>query len=114
MQNLVVSLALALAALFALPITPAQAMNNRSWVASFGSGSACTRAAPCADFSTALGQTVAGGEINCVDQGEFSGGSALTIGQSVTIDCEGVQGRFGVTFSVSPVIIVQASATDVV
>src|SRR5258708_3351499 len=38
MHRLVLSLALTLATLPALPITPAQALNARSWVASFGSG----------------------------------------------------------------------------
>jgi hypothetical protein len=118
MHKLALSLALLLAALFALPSTPAQAQNTRSWVASFGSDSNnCGRAAPCATFAGALGQTPAGGEINCIDQGDFStgGNSPLVINKSITIDCEGVQGRFGTVFTdASGRIEVNASATDVV
>jgi hypothetical protein len=115
MQKLVLSFALALTTLFALPITPAQALNQRSWVASFGSGSACSRASPCANFETALGVTVAGGEVNCVDQGDFAnGGAQLVINKSITIDCEGVQGNFGFTESGAIAIFVSPGSTDVV
>src|SRR2546425_10197941 len=69
-----------------LQAAPVEAANFRSWVASFGSGAACTRALPCADFNTAYGQTVAGGVINCVDSGEY--GSVL-INHALTIDCTG-------------------------
>jgi hypothetical protein len=118
MQRNVLSLALLVAllpmTLFALPSTPAEAQNARSWVSSTGSGSTCTRVSPCADFATALGQTSAGGEINCVDQGDFgSGANRLTITKSITIDCEGVQGRFG-SYDSSGAIVVIASPTDVV
>jgi hypothetical protein len=113
MPKLVMSLALTLTTLFALPATPAQALNNRSWVSSTGSGTNCTRAAPCADFQTALGQTNAHGEINCVDQGDFGGGTFLLITKSITIDCEGVQGRFGGA-SAGTAIGVNASSADVV
>jgi hypothetical protein len=106
MNKLALSLACLVTALFALPITPAQAANARSWVSSTGSGSACTRAAPCADFATALLQTNAGGEINCVDQGDFgSGASQLFINQSITIDCEGVQGRVGYTGGSTAIVV---------
>jgi hypothetical protein len=114
MHKLVLLFALLLTTLFALPITPAQAQNQRSWVASYGSGSTCSRAAPCADFATALGQTNAGGEINCVDQGDFgSGGAQLQITKSITIDCEGVQGRFGYIGG-GAAIAVNVAATDAV
>ncbi|MBV9704239.1 MAG: hypothetical protein JO163_16030 [Methylobacteriaceae bacterium] len=93
---------------------PAQAGNMRSWVASYGGGSTCTRSAPCATFAAAVAQTVSGGEINCVDQGDFSGGNPLTIDQSLTIDCQGVQARFGIAISSFPAIIINAGATDVV
>jgi hypothetical protein len=108
MPKLVLSLAL----LLALPPSPAQAQNNRSWVASFGSdGNPCTRASPCASFAEAVLQTNAGGEVNCVDQGDFFASLQLTITKTMTIDCEGVQGRMSNT-SVSTLIIVQAGASD--
>jgi hypothetical protein len=113
MPKLVLSLALALATLLALPTTPAQAQNDRSWVSSTGGGSACSRAAPCADFPTAIGQTNAGGEINCVDQGEYGGGATLSIVKSLTIDCQGVQARI-TTPSLSPAVGISVAPTDVV
>src|SRR5262245_26381896 len=54
-----------------LHAAPAQATNVRSWVASNGSGSSCTRLAPCANFSTAATQTDPGGVISCVDAGDY-------------------------------------------
>jgi hypothetical protein len=115
MHRFVLSLALMLATLFSLPITPAQALNARSWVASNGGGSACTRAAPCATFDAALSATNAGGEINCVDQADFANGSSvLVISHSITIDCEDVQGHFGFTGVGAAAIAVEATSTDVV
>ena len=97
---------------FALPQT-ASAQNARSWVASYGSDSnTCTRTSPCASFAGALSKTNAGGEINCVDQGDFGGTS---IAKAITIDCEGVQGRVGgLTASGAFAVSVQAAETDVV
>ena len=85
-----------LAAAYALaPLKTAQAALIEAWVASFGSDSnPCTRSQPCATFVRALAQTSPGGEITCVDQGDFSTGNSLLISQAITIDCEGVQGRF--------------------
>src|SRR5262245_44090938 len=76
------------AALFAwlLPDIPAEAA-PRTWVASNGTDAgACTRAAPCATFAFAFGVTDAGGEINCVDSGQYGG---VSFSKSVTIDCGG-------------------------
>jgi hypothetical protein len=56
----------------------------RTWVSSTGSGTTCSRAAPCSNFTTALTATDVGGEINCVDAGEFG---SVIINKSVTIDC---------------------------
>ena len=108
--------AIFLASLLALPISLAHAQNARSWVASAPSGGSdanpCTLAQPCATFSHALTQTNAGGEINCVNDGEFGG--QIMIKKSVTIDCEGVQaGITGPGFN-SFAVEVLAAATDVV
>ena len=70
-----------------LPAPPAQALDLKTFVASFGnSGAACTRADPCLDFDRAVSQTADGGEVNCLDSGPVGGG---TITRSVTIDCGG-------------------------
>jgi hypothetical protein len=102
---------------FALPLTilgtilvpllhagPAQALNNKSWVSSTGSGSTCTRALPCANFQVAHDQTNAGGEIGVVDSGEYG---LLVINRAISIVAEGVDativssgaGSAAITFS---------------
>ena len=102
---------------FALPLTilgtilvplfdaaPAQALNNKSWVSSTGSGSTCTRALPCGNFQTAHDQTNAGGEIGVVDSGEYG---LLVINRAISIVAEGVDativsagaGSAAITFS---------------
>jgi hypothetical protein len=72
--------------------SPAQAQFARTWVSSTGGGFACTRAAPCANFQFAHDNTIAGGEINCVDADDFTHFAALTISKSITIDCGGTFG----------------------
>jgi hypothetical protein len=100
---------------FGLPIGmsfPAQALSNRTWVSGFGTDSgACTRAAPCATFQFAHDQTNPGGEINCVDSGNYGG---LTIAKSITIACEA--GTAGVLVGIygSTGINISAALTDVV
>jgi hypothetical protein len=69
---------------------PADAQNLRSWVSHNGNNAnPCTSTAPCATFSFALSQTVAGGSINCLDAGDFG---AVTITKSITVDCLGTVG----------------------
>jgi hypothetical protein len=80
---------------------PAQALNLRSWVSGTGSGTDCSRTAPCATFQIAHDATTAGGEINCVDAGDFTAifstplvitSTPLVITKSITIDCGGTLG----------------------
>jgi len=66
---------------------PAEAAAFRTWVASNGNDSnPCSRAQPCATFPGAQAKTDAGGEINCVDAGDFGG---INISKPLTIDCAG-------------------------
>ena len=51
------------------------------------SNTACSFTAPCQTFQHALAETSSGGEINCLTPGGFG---ALSISQSVTINCEAV------------------------
>jgi hypothetical protein len=77
--NLVALCVLSLGATIAV-----QAQNSRSWVASTGSdANNCLRATPCATFQGALAKTLAGGEINAVDEGGFG---PVTINKAITID----------------------------
>jgi hypothetical protein len=72
----------------ALACTPAYAI-PRTFVSGTGAGAACTRAAPCATFQAAHDATDSGGEVNCLDAGEFG---RVTVTKSITIDCTGVLG----------------------
>ncbi|MBV9636400.1 MAG: hypothetical protein JOZ40_17400 [Methylobacteriaceae bacterium] len=113
MQRIAISLAL-LGALLTFNLSEARAQNARSWVASTGSDSnSCTRSQPCATFTGAYNKTQAGGEINCADQGDFSGAS-LIIMQSVIIDCEGVQGRTTAASTITGITIVGGTNAPVV
>src|SRR6266540_108875 len=63
----------------------AHALVSRAWVASNGSdANPCTRASPCAHFQAAHNNLVPGGEINCVDNGNFA---SVLITKTITIDC---------------------------
>jgi len=89
MPRLAFSLARAGAVLaFVLAAGSAHAVTliDHSWVSSTGSGSTCSRAAPCADFATAFAATNVGGVISVVDSGDY--GSGLVINHSITIRAE--------------------------
>jgi hypothetical protein len=90
----------------------AYALNDHSWVSSTGSGTACTRDAPCADFSTAQDATNAGGVVTVLDQ--FQQCCILYIAKSLTIRAEGVEA--GATFMPTQVFLINinAGATDVI
>src|SRR5258708_5834484 len=67
---------------------PVHAQNNFSFVSGTGSdGNTCGRTTPCASFATALLNTRIGGEIRCLDAGNFG---FVNIHQSITIDCHDV------------------------
>jgi hypothetical protein len=89
-----------------LCVAPAQAQNARSWV-SGGVGNdsnPCTRTSPCLTFAGALANgVVSGGEIDCLDPGDFdiTTGETLTITETVTIDCGANRGYFRNTAAVA-------------
>jgi hypothetical protein len=60
----------------------ARAQASITWLSGTGSGTACTRAAPCASLGAAYAATAAGGEIDILDGGAF--GNAV-IQKSLTI-----------------------------
>ena len=94
---------------------PARAQNVTSWVASGGNNSnPCTRSQPCLTFETAIVKTNAGGQVSCIDAGEFGGGQLIDIVRTITIDCEGVGGgMLGPAVNV-PTIQIEAGPNDVV
>src|SRR5215208_6823222 len=81
------SVSLATFLVWSLASTPSHADNDTSFVASYGGGTACTRAAPCNAFQAAHNATGTFGQINCLDSGPYGG--QTTISKSITIDCAG-------------------------
>jgi hypothetical protein len=79
---------------FTLGSTAAQAQGSRTWVSAGGDdGNPCSRAQPCLSFGAALGVTATGGEINCVNSGDFR---TVTITKSILIDGEGTHAGIAV------------------
>jgi hypothetical protein len=74
-----------------LHTAPAHAANVLSWVSRTGSDNndCATAATPCLTFQGALGKTGSGGEITCLDFGDFGG---MVVEASVTIDCRATGG----------------------
>jgi hypothetical protein len=75
--------------LLQLYAVPAYALNVRSWVSHNGNdANTCAQFDPCYTFTYALSRTASGGEIDCLDAGDYSTAFQITI--SVTIDCHGM------------------------
>jgi hypothetical protein len=110
------ALALVSAIIVALGAIPAGAASTRTWVSGSGQDTGtCPVTSPCASFEYALSQTVTGGEIDCLNAGEFGGsGGTLTITQSVTIVCNGPSNGGLLTSSPTSSITVSAGAGAVV
>jgi hypothetical protein len=89
-------LILSLAFIFSPAVFPVSAGATllHTWVSASGSDSAtCDISAPCKDLLTAYQNTTAGGEITCLNSGDFADSSSqLVIEKSITIDCEGALG----------------------
>src|SRR6266446_7403245 len=109
-----VGLPLAVTAL-ALPLlaaSPAQAQASRTWVSGTGDdANPCSRTAPCRTFQGALtaGKTAPGGEINCLDAGDFG---PVSITFSLIISC--AAGTAGILAGGGTGIVINAATTDVV
>jgi hypothetical protein len=75
--------------LLQLCVPPAYATGIfRTWVSHGGNdASSCLENAPCLTFAGALAKTGSGGEIRCLDGGDYT--SSFTITMSLTIDCTG-------------------------
>jgi hypothetical protein len=78
--------------LLQLYAVPAYAVASpRTWVSHGGNDSnACSESSPCLTFSGALAKTGSGGEVRCLDGGDYTSfAHGVTITFSVTIDCRG-------------------------
>src|SRR5262245_45344904 len=80
---------------------PAEAA-PQTWVSALGSGTTCTRSAPCFHFQVAHDATDPGGVIHCLDS-TLSGN--LTISKSITIDCTGTNGIMSGAGPLGPVTV---------
>jgi len=81
---------------------------TKSWVSSNGGGVTCSRALPCATFQIAHDATTPGGEINCVDAGDYG---QVIITKAISIVCENTEASI---VAVTSGITVNAGPTDVV
>ncbi len=83
---------------------------SRTWVSRSGNdANACSRSAPCLTFAGAFANTLAGGEINCLDSGDYG---AVTITRAVAIVCDTAKAHIRVAGSDG--IVVNAGASDAV
>src|SRR5207244_814406 len=106
------SLAIIALALPLLAALPARAQNPRTWVSGTGDdANPCSRTAPCRTFVGAIQKTAPGGEINCLDPGQFGG---VTIGFSLTISCQAGTAGILTTTNDANAINIDAATTDVV
>ena len=103
---------LTLAALTLALASMSNAQATRTWVSGVGDdANPCSRTAPCRTFAGALSKTAAGGEMNCLDVGDFGNGGQLTITRAITIDCSGASGSITAP---NDAIMIQAGTNDVV
>src|SRR5258708_6813153 len=66
------------------------AANDVSWVSSTGSdGNPCTNFQPCRTFTTAISNTVTGGEVHALGDGDFCQTNGMSINKAITIDGSG-------------------------
>ena len=80
----------------AAPTAHAVTTYSHTWVSGTGtSNSQCSVTSPCQTFAQAIAVTASGGEIDCLDPGDFG---PVTITISVTIDCEGASNG-GITYT---------------
>ena len=81
---------------------PAFAPNTTSFLSGTGSGTACTRTAPCNNTAAAVAATSANGTIVCLDSGEFD---FAMIDKTLVIDCTGTASSMGLLISGSGIVV---------
>jgi len=112
MRQAVLSLAIIALALPFFAAAPAQAQSARTWVSGTGdNANPCSRTAPCRTFQGAMASTSPGGEINCLDAGDFG---SVAIFMSLTISCEAGTAGILTTTSGAIAVDIAAATTDVV
>lgn len=98
-------------AMFALSLHAASAQAApRTWVSSTGSGTTCSRAAPCATFQAAHDATNAGGVIGCIDAADYG---VVAINRAISIVCDNTGA--GILMSTTgSAIFIQAGPNDII
>lgn len=85
MKSLSLTLKIFATAIFTLSLCTVVQAIPRTWVSGTGNdANPCTRTLPCATFAGAIVNTDAGGEINALDPGDYSG--SFVINKTITID----------------------------
>jgi hypothetical protein len=107
---LATSLAAGIASL-ALFSSVAFAQSSETFVSAAGSGTSCSRTAPCANFSAAYNATAAGGAITVLDSGNFD---FFTITKSLTVRAPGPAAGVTVADGFGYALGIYASASDTV
>jgi hypothetical protein len=92
---------------------PVKAQALRSWVSPTGNdANACTATAPCSTFQGALQKTNAGGEISCLEPGDYG---TVNLLKSITISCiPGTAGSGGIVVSTLPTDEVFLRGLDII
>jgi len=114
MTRIAILIAAALAFTATLPIAPAHAQRDRTFVASYGTdtdNTLCSFGSPCKTFQNAYANTAVGGEVTAIDSAGFG---PLNITSSITITSPN-----GVEAGIVPVlggnsITINANSTDAV
>lgn len=88
----------------------------QSWVSRNGSGTDCSEPLPCSNFAAAHNATHPGGQISCVDSGDYG---PVMITKAITINCTGVHANVSTSDCSAPVgvcnsINIAAGANDTV
>src|SRR5262245_57290397 len=91
------------AAMMVAYASPANAQYESTFVSGTGNDSSinCNPTVPCRTFASAHLKTFPGGEIRCLDDGNFG---TVTITRSITIDCAGASGMSQASFQTHIVI----------
>src|SRR5262245_59709924 len=90
-MNRPANFAILAAAMMGLYANPADAQNAVSFISGTGNdANPCSQIQPCRSFDGALGKTVTGGEIHCLDSAFYTGLTVIT--KSITFDCAGTSG----------------------
>ncbi len=92
---------------------PGAAPPSRTWVSAKSGNDAnpCTRAAPCLTFAVALANTLAGGEIDVLDPGDFG---PVTVTKAISIFNNAVGVAGAVAAPGTSGIVISAGASDVI